>query len=129
MASAHATEPGEGTLDGCELQAALAPFLVRSSTLAPQAGRGRCGHAANDPTPLDYTAQHNREERQWQAQLAGEVAIVTGAGVNTGAVIAKTLAREGAAVVVNYRNAEDGARATVAAIEQEAARRSRCRAT
>jgi 3-oxoacyl-[acyl-carrier protein] reductase len=49
--------------------------------------------------------------------LAGEVAIVTGAGVNTGAVIARTLAREGAAVVVNYRNAADGARATVAAIE------------
>src|SRR5436309_15844177 len=49
--------------------------------------------------------------------LAGEVAIVTGAGINTGAVIAKTLAREGAAVVVNYRNAAAGARATVEAIE------------
>jgi 3-oxoacyl-[acyl-carrier protein] reductase len=49
--------------------------------------------------------------------LAGEVAIVTGAGVNTGAVIARTLARDGAAVVVNYRKAADGARATVAAIE------------
>ncbi len=49
--------------------------------------------------------------------LAGEVAIVTGAGVNTGAVIAKTLAREGAAVVVNYRRAEGGARATAAEIE------------
>lgn len=45
--------------------------------------------------------------------LKGEVAIVTGAGVNTGAVIARTLARAGAAVVVNYRNAADGARATV----------------
>jgi 3-oxoacyl-[acyl-carrier protein] reductase len=48
--------------------------------------------------------------------LAGEVAIVTGAGINTGAVIARTLAREGAAVVVNYRNAAAGARATVEAI-------------
>jgi 3-oxoacyl-[acyl-carrier protein] reductase len=48
--------------------------------------------------------------------LAGEVAIVTGAGVNTGAVIARTLAAEGAAVVVNYRRAEAGARATVAEI-------------
>jgi 3-oxoacyl-[acyl-carrier protein] reductase len=48
--------------------------------------------------------------------IKGEVAIVTGAGVNTGAVIAKTLAREGAAVVVNYRNAAAGARATVAEI-------------
>lgn len=49
--------------------------------------------------------------------LAGEVAIVTGAGINTGAVIAKTLAREGAAVTVNYRNATAGAHATVAEIE------------
>lgn len=49
--------------------------------------------------------------------LAGEVAIVTGAGINTGAVIAKTLAGEGAAVVVNYRNAGDGAAATVSEIE------------
>jgi 3-oxoacyl-[acyl-carrier protein] reductase len=48
--------------------------------------------------------------------LAGEVAIVTGAGINTGAVIAKTLAAEGAAAVVNYRRAEPGARATVAEI-------------
>jgi 3-oxoacyl-[acyl-carrier protein] reductase len=51
--------------------------------------------------------------------LAGEVAIVTGAGVNTGAVIARTLAREGAAVIINYRNAAEGARATVAAIEAD----------
>jgi 3-oxoacyl-[acyl-carrier protein] reductase len=51
--------------------------------------------------------------------LAGEVAIVTGAGLNTGAVIAKTLARDGAAVVVNYRRAEAGARATVAEIAGE----------
>jgi 3-oxoacyl-[acyl-carrier protein] reductase len=49
--------------------------------------------------------------------LEGDVAIVTGAGVNTGAVIAKTLARDGAAVVVNYRNAAAGAGATVAEIE------------
>jgi 3-oxoacyl-[acyl-carrier protein] reductase len=49
--------------------------------------------------------------------MAGEVAIVTGAGINTGAVIATTLAREGAAVVVNYRNANAGAAATVAQIE------------
>ena len=48
--------------------------------------------------------------------LAGEVAIVTGAGINTGAVIARTLAAEGAAVVVNYRRAEAPAHATVAEI-------------
>jgi len=48
--------------------------------------------------------------------LAGEVAIVTGAGINAGAVIARTLAAEGAAVVINYRRAEAGARASVAEI-------------
>ncbi len=49
-------------------------------------------------------------------ELAGEVAIVTGAGINTGAVIARTLARDGAAVVINYRSAAAGARATIDAI-------------
>jgi 3-oxoacyl-[acyl-carrier protein] reductase len=54
--------------------------------------------------------------------LNDDVAIVTGAGVNTGAIIAATLAREGAAVAINYRNAEAGARRTVAAIEAEGGR-------
>src|SRR5262245_13333470 len=63
--------------------------------------------------------QHTQGGNAMAGALAGEVAIVTGAGVNTGAVIAETLAREGAAVVVNYRNAADGARATVAAIEKD----------
>jgi 3-oxoacyl-[acyl-carrier protein] reductase len=54
--------------------------------------------------------------------LAGEVAIVTGAGINTGAVIAKTLARDGAAVVVNYRSAAAGAAATVAEIAAQGGR-------
>lgn len=49
-------------------------------------------------------------------ELAGEVAIVTGAGINTGAVIAKTLARDGAAVVINYRSSAAAAGATAAEI-------------
>src|SRR5437660_3166199 len=57
-----------------------------------------------------------RGECMMAGGLEGEVAIVTGAGVNTGAIIAKTLAREGAAVIVNYRNAAAGAEATVAEI-------------
>jgi 3-oxoacyl-[acyl-carrier protein] reductase len=48
--------------------------------------------------------------------LTGEVAIVTGAAINTGAVIAATLAAAGAAVVVNYRSSEGQAEATVARI-------------
>jgi len=46
--------------------------------------------------------------------LQGQVAIVTGAaGSGMGRSIALTLAREGAAVVVNYRRSEESARAVV----------------
>ena len=54
--------------------------------------------------------------------LSGQVAIVTGSAINTGAVIAATLARAGAAVVVNYRSSADGAQATVRNIEAEGGR-------
>lgn len=50
-------------------------------------------------------------------ELAGQVAIVTGSALNTGSTIARTLARAGAAVVVNYRSSEDEAGDTVQAIE------------
>lgn len=46
-------------------------------------------------------------------EFAGDVAIITGSGVNTGSVIAMRLAESGAAVVVNYRNSEEGANDTV----------------
>ena len=55
--------------------------------------------------------------RESARELVGEVAIVTGAGLNTGSVIARTLGAAGAAVVVNYRASADGAAATVKAIE------------
>lgn len=50
-------------------------------------------------------------------KVQGKVAIVTGGGKGIGSAIAKALAVEGAAVVVNYANSKPAAEATVQAIE------------
>lgn len=50
------------------------------------------------------------------SKLAGKVAVVTGASKGIGAGIAKALAAEGAAVVVNYASSKAGADAVVQAI-------------
>lgn len=51
-------------------------------------------------------------------KLEGKVAIVTGASKGIGASIAKHLAAEGAAVIVNYASSKEGADAVVAEIEK-----------
>jgi len=54
--------------------------------------------------------------RTTEKKLTGKVAIVTGASKGIGAGIAKQLAAEGAAVVVNYASSKEGADCVVAEI-------------
>jgi 3-oxoacyl-[acyl-carrier protein] reductase len=55
-------------------------------------------------------------------RLTGKVAVVTGASKGIGAAIAKHLADEGAAVVVNYASSKEGAERVVAEIKGKGGR-------
>jgi 3-oxoacyl-[acyl-carrier protein] reductase len=60
---------------------------------------------------------NSNQRRTDMAKLDGKVAVVTGASKGIGAGIAKALAAEGAAVVVNYASSREGADAVVRTIE------------
>src|SRR5207245_3416410 len=68
---------------------------------------------------LSVHKSNGRGEKSMSKKLAGQVALVTGASKGIGASIAKHLAVEGAAVVVNYASSKEGAERVVAEIASD----------
>jgi 3-oxoacyl-[acyl-carrier protein] reductase len=69
-----------------------------------------------EAAPDQSGCMSGNQQEDHMSKLTGKVAIVTGASKGIGAGIAKALAAEGAAVVVNYSSSKAGADEVVAAI-------------
>lgn len=66
---------------------------------------------------MNYRTDDESSRRRELSKLKNKVAVVTGASKGIGASIAKGLAAEGAAVVVNYASSKEGAERVVAEIK------------